>query len=455
MNDYIKFAEIPTTDYENLKNILTCFNENQDICQEGTNNCIYENETCKLILPDKNLLSSENNFDIYFFRLSDELIRFPKIREYIMQSNIYLSFEKVKYNLNNSEILLLEEVLLEEYFDNIEMKTFNKYANIKNSYDEIEPNNSVKYDFNFEMLDEMNRNSIEAQNKQNLESNMLTNKKSIDQSLFEKDLYESSIKCINSDFFNRKINLKKYKEFNEINKDRFKIIEFFNTEICSFQLILNIIRLKLNEYINMNDLKQKLSSLIDELYTNKKKQKNIKEIYKLSNKIQIYNYIGKNNFETLVFNEIYYLTEFEFILLALHYNIRLMIISRTELGSINNNVILVDIESDNTVVILLENYKIYNYKIQEENNFIPNMGLLENKNSILIDNDILDINEENIVKITDINDYLKLTFDKFKKIKKEETLYNKESMSKSNKKLKTKNTSTIGGRKRKIILQRY
>jgi hypothetical protein len=83
------------------------------------------------------------------------------------------------------------------------------------------------------------------------------------------------------------------------------------------------------------------------------------------------------------------------------------------------------------------------------------MGLLENKNSILIDNDILDINEENIVKITDINDYLKLTFDKFKKIKKEETLYNKESMSKSNKKLKIKNTSTIGGGKRKIILQRY
>ena len=446
MNDYIKFAEIPN-DYENLKNISTCFNENQDICQEGTNNCIYENETCKLILPDKNLLSNENNFDIYFFRLSDELIRFPKISEYIIQSNIYLSFEKVNYNLNNSEILLLEEVLLEEYFDNIEIKTFNKYANIKNSYDEIEPNNSVKYDFNFEMLEEINRS--ESQNQPNLESNMLTNK-SINQSLFEKDLYESSMKCINSDFFNRKINLKKYKEFNEINKDRFKITEFFNTEICSFQLILNIIRLKLNEYINMNDLKQKLSSLIDELYTDKKKQKNIKEIYKLSNKIQIYNYIGKNNFETLVFNEIYYLTEFEFILLALHYNIRLMIISRTELGSINNNVILIDIKSEKTVVILLENYKIYNYKIQEDNNFIPNMGLLENKNSILIDNDILDINEENIVKITDINDYLKLTFDKFKKIKKAETLYNKEIMSKNNKKLKTK-TST-GGRKRKIIL---
>ena len=182
----------------------------------------------------------------------------------------------------------------------------------------------------------------------------------------------------------------------------------------------------------------------------KKKQKNIKEIYKLSNKIQIYNYIGKNNIETLVFNEIYYLTEFEFILLALHYNIRLMIISRTELGSINNNVILVDIKSEKTVVILLENYKIYNYKIKEDNRLIPNMGILENKNSMLIENDILDINEENIVKITDINDYLKLTFDKFKKIKKAETLYNKEIMSKNNKKLKTK-TST-GGR-RKIILR--
>ena len=113
MNNYIKFADIPTNDYDNLKNISTCFNENQNVCQENNNNCIYENETCKLILPEKNLLSGENNFDIYFFRLSDELIRFPKIREYIIQSNVYLSFEKVNYNLNNNEILLLEEILLD------------------------------------------------------------------------------------------------------------------------------------------------------------------------------------------------------------------------------------------------------------------------------------------------------------------------------------------------------
>ena len=442
MTDFIKFAEIPTSDLEKLKNISTCFNENIDSCKGGTNNCMYENESCKLILPATNLLSGENNFEIYFFRLSDELIRFPKIREYIIQSNIYLSFEKVNYNLNNSEILLLEEVLLEEYFENIEIKTFNKYANIKNSYDEIEPDNTVKYNFNFEMLEENNK-SLENKSLENkVQGESKINKQSVKNSLFEKDLYDSSIKCINPDFFNRKIILKKYKEFNETNNDRFKIIEFFNTEICSFQIILNVIKLKQNNYLNINDLKKQLSNLIEEIYTDKLNQKNIKEIYKLSNKIQIYNYIGKNNFETIVFNEIYYLTEFEFILLALHYNIRLMIISTTELGSVDNNVILVDVESNNTFVILLENYKVYDYKNPTDNNHIPNMGLLQHRNSTLIDNDILDINEENIIKITNISDYLKLSMDKFKKFKKIETLYTKELLSKSNKKLKTRSNKS-------------
>ena len=45
-----------------------------------------------------------------------------------------------------------------------------------------------------------------------------------------------------------------------------------------------------------------------------------------------------------------------------------MLISRTEMGSVNNNVILVDIPSDNTFVILLENYKLCN---QEESGSNP------------------------------------------------------------------------------------
>jgi len=68
MNKYIKFAIIPSSDYENLENISTCFNENQE-CNKGNNNCIYEDGSCKLILPSKNLLSGENNFDIYFYLL--------------------------------------------------------------------------------------------------------------------------------------------------------------------------------------------------------------------------------------------------------------------------------------------------------------------------------------------------------------------------------------------------
>jgi len=114
----------------------------------------------------------------------------------------------------------------------------------------------------------------------------------------------------------------------------------------------------------------------------------------------------------------------------------------------------VDIPSDNTFVILLENYKLYDYKNPEENNIIPNMGILEHRNSISIDNDILDINDNNIIKIRDINDYLTLTMSKFKKFKKEETLYNKELLTKSKKVLKSRKTGSNEEKKRKIKLSK-
>ena len=106
------------------------------------------------------------------------------------------------------------------------------------------------------------------------------------------------------------------------------------------------------------------------------------------------------------------------------------------------------------IVILLENYKLYDYKNPQENNIIPNIGILEHRNSMLIENDILDIDDSNIIKISNINDYLKLTMSKFKKYKKDETLYNKELMKKSKKILKSRSNASKGGKKRKIIMRR-
>ena len=73
---------------------------------------------------------------------------------------------------------------------------------------------------------------------------------------------------------------------------------------------------------------------------------------------------------------------------------------------------------------------------------------------MLIENDILDIDDSNIIKISNINDYLKLTMSKFKKYKKDETLYNKELMKKSKKILKSRSNASKGGKKRKIIMRR-
>ena len=77
-----------------------------------------ENGICKVILPKKNLYSRISNKLYYYIKLSDELIRFSKIRKYIFTPKSFLSFQHIKYKINKDEIVLLEE-LFENYFDNI------------------------------------------------------------------------------------------------------------------------------------------------------------------------------------------------------------------------------------------------------------------------------------------------------------------------------------------------
>ena len=67
---------------------------------------------------ERDLYSRISNKLYYYIKLSDELIRFSKIRKYIFTPKSFLSFQHVKYKINKDEIVLLEE-LFENYFDNI------------------------------------------------------------------------------------------------------------------------------------------------------------------------------------------------------------------------------------------------------------------------------------------------------------------------------------------------
>ena len=194
MEPYIEYIDINSKNINKLKRISTCIKNNPDTCKkiEGETNCVFSvGEECKLGIPANNLMNGKNNFNIYFSRLTDELIRFSKVKEYILLYNTYLSLSRIDYNINKDEILLLEEILLEEYLMDIKLKEKNKYAKVKQSYEAIEPGDKMNYDFTFYMSDEFEK----IKNKKVFDD---TEEKAVDRKIekvdIEKSLFQRGLK---------------------------------------------------------------------------------------------------------------------------------------------------------------------------------------------------------------------------------------------------------------------
>jgi len=135
--------------YKLIKDISTCLVKNKDECGKVGNLCaVTRDDNCNLILPEKNLMTGKDNQDIYFGKMADELIRYSRVNKFMFQPQTYLSFGKVQYNLREDEIILLQSLLTQEYFDGLVPVVINKYVT-NNSYDEVEPVITQMYDNTF------------------------------------------------------------------------------------------------------------------------------------------------------------------------------------------------------------------------------------------------------------------------------------------------------------------
>ena len=89
------------------------------------------------------MISDNDNEDFYFLRVSDEIIRYKQIFNFFFNKESFLQFEKVGYNLNEEEIILLEDLLINRYFDDIVPLKKSKHVKVKNIYDTSIPNKHI------------------------------------------------------------------------------------------------------------------------------------------------------------------------------------------------------------------------------------------------------------------------------------------------------------------------
>jgi len=94
-----------------------------------------------------NIINGLDNSVVYFNKLADELIRFKKIRQYLLDPMEILPLNR-DYNINNNELLIMMSMLTKEYLDELEPYKKNQYIQ-NNSYYTAQPIEHFNYKNSF------------------------------------------------------------------------------------------------------------------------------------------------------------------------------------------------------------------------------------------------------------------------------------------------------------------
>jgi hypothetical protein len=286
--------------YENINenDIHNCIKLSKDKCvdEDASNSgiCQMTDETCTLVLPKNNLITDNDNEAFYYGRMADELIRYNRIKSFIFKPQAYLSFGQIKYNLRDNEILILQDMLTQEFFENLIPADINKFAKY-NTYDTANPIMSQAYKKEYELNEAINPNH-------------------------ERECFPSEPTKIKSEEWNRCFP-STYREIAYSSKSKF----------CALEMIIDIIKNVKGKTVTMEEIKDTLINAYEELtekYKNLEKMNIIIDILREegqfdANQLQD----GTMNFEQMILQEGFGAVNFDLWILLVKYEIPSIFIS--------------------------------------------------------------------------------------------------------------------------------
>lgn len=304
IKDKIEFTNYNLESLIQVNEVTNCFLDDLD-CDKKPFCVKTDEESCKFIIPDKNLINGKNNKKLYLLRVSDEFIRFNRIKT-LFNPNTITIFKEQKYNINDDEILLLQS-LLGGYYDKLLLKNKNKRSK---QFDEVNPITNKVYG----VLQEEKEEGSEE--KEDIVEEKLD-------TVGEKQEETLKIDCIKDE----KLLTGGWKKIFPIHSKEISYNELPN---CSFEILIHILK-EFNplEYRDID--KKQIKDLLVESY--QKYNDIISNILKLlihegkSRKI-ITNISKKNTtIQAFVTSEDYYITNLDIVVLSGYLNIPLVLYS--------------------------------------------------------------------------------------------------------------------------------
>jgi hypothetical protein len=282
-NERIQFVD--SVDIDENEIVASCLSvEEEDKCVKSPM-CFYSDTGCGLNIPKKNLLSPDtDNETLYYSKMADEMVRYNRIKTFIFQRKNYLLFETLGYNLREDEIIILQSLITQKYFENLVPSKQN--ARLGNAYDTANPKESYK------------RREITMEDIINPNIDIVPTQGPI-----------------------------KYAELKHCMPVRGVEITYPATISATFQFAIDIIHRITNENLTQNQIRDKLSEIYS-VYSNKYKIQ-IANILIQQGKKTFGSYIRAGTLEIkhMIYTEGYYLTNLDMWLLLDHYNIQSILIS--------------------------------------------------------------------------------------------------------------------------------
>jgi hypothetical protein len=121
LSKYVGFIKYSKETLKTIGEVSGCVYKDDKTCS-SKKYCIKEHGgLCKLLLPQQNLMyNSIDNSIAYYGKLTDEIIRYERVKLFMFEPSKYLTFQETKYNLYDDEIILLESLITQEYFENLD-----------------------------------------------------------------------------------------------------------------------------------------------------------------------------------------------------------------------------------------------------------------------------------------------------------------------------------------------
>lgn len=312
VNGRIDFEEFDEKILMGLDTLKCSLNKCGDVsyCFKKTN----ANNECVLVIPKYHLSSGADNKFVYYARVADELLRYKRIRLFMLQPNNYLNITDTNYKLEDDEFVLLQTSINNGYLKGL--VAYNTSPEIVNTaFNTAGPQITQKYS--------EEQVSIEEQFENNDDNNA-------------GQLKQFVVECIKEtrDVIGNPHDSMWKRMFPDKTRE---VVFKNNSNNCTFYILIYIFQDKYNVPISVQKIKETLALGYKKLLATYKTE--IYKVLRKQGKKNIMDTVEKKGAEldAIILSEEYYLTDLDVWVFALEAKIQVCLFSKNKLKGLNEN----------------------------------------------------------------------------------------------------------------------